>query len=215
MIQRFIFYVIEQAIAALIANPDLLDDLFVETLGLSQEECDAIKASFAAKPPTLAHGYARSDSEFPLISITLGGENGLTTYLGDDAIDEDEGDDEGEEAKSKVWDHSFPIYCYAQHPDITTYLYEIVKQAMALNTEFFASKNLWDIGLAGADLAPDPRYAPEVLFMRVLTFRCNDEFKVVKKGSLIGKAFKVSGIHVDNSGSPRDVGDVKTNVKVR
>ena len=68
----------------------------------------------------------------------------------------------------------------------------------------------FEIKISGGDMAPDPRYMPEHLFVRQIKFGCNREFLRTDLATLRQKAFTVSGIHVDSSGSPSDVGDVKT-----
>lgn len=217
MIERHLKTVIDNAFAQIQKVPELLDDLFVEQLDLEQNEVDVVKKLFFQAAPTVIHGYPRSDHEFPLVSITLGNESAQSDFLGNEATTEDDPNEPDfmEDASSNFWDHSYKIYCYTQHPDYTRYLYEVVKQALVLNIpDFFKEKNLWNVSIVGSELAPDARYAPEILFLRLITFRCNDEFKVVKKGSRTGKAFRVSGISVDKSGSSSDVGGVKTNVKV-
>ncbi len=72
----------------------------------------------------------------------------------------------------------------------------------------------YEFHLSGMDLAPDPKYLPEHLFGRVLTFSCRREFQTINRGARLWKAFKVSGIHIDKSGSPSEIGDVKTKVGI-
>lgn len=219
MIQRFVHTVLKTALAAIKDDPTLLDKLFRDELELEVEEVAAIKTFFAAQPPNVIMGYPRQDSAFPLYAIIMGSEGEKTNFIGDDGhtvgdFDEEAGDpDIGEERIAAMWQHAFLVHCYTEHPDATSYIYEVAKFALFANANnFFTAKGLSGISISGMDLAPDARYVPEHLFLRQLTFRADKEFNLPNPRSKIGKAFKVAGIHVDNSGSPSDVGGVKTKI---
>lgn len=220
MIQRYLFTILDQALTNVKGKdgPEILTDIFQKTLGLEPEEVASIIKYFAATDIALKQSFARQDDAFPMLSITLANESGETMFLANEGATEDDPEepDFAEDVTSNVWNHTFQIYCYAQHPDVAEYLYQIAKQAISLNlNSFLADKGLWNVTLNGMDLAPDQRYTPEILFLRALAFRCNDEFRLVHVGSRAGKAFKVTGIAVDKSGSSSDVGGVKTLVKVK
>jgi len=212
MIQRLLYKRLIEGVAKFKAQPELFDKLFGDLFELDPPEIAAIKMAFAAKPPHVIHGYARSESEFPLYSIILSGERETDHYLSDDAgmvMDTDD-DDFGADRLSALWESTFQILCYTEHPDLTVYYYEIAKSILIVS-DFF-TYGILDFDMSGMDLNPDPRYIPEHLFVRQLTFRAKYEFERIDEGSKFGKAFKVAGIHVDKSGSASDVGPVKTRV---
>lgn len=213
MIQRLLYDTLKAGIETIHADMKILEQLFGDMFELSDEEIEGIKTAFTTKPPNVIHGYARTDSDFPLYSIVLGNEGEAETYLGDVAgmVDDPSSEDFGTDVLSSIWESTFQILCYTEHPDLTVYYYEIAKSIL-LAADLY-SWGVVDWSLSGMDLAPDPRYIPEHLFARQLTFRGQYEFQRFDRGSRLGKAFKVAGIHVDKSGSPSDVGGVKTLVE--
>lgn len=215
MIQRFLFLALKDGIDQIKADPTILEQLFEELYELDPTEVDAIKTHFEAKPPKVIHGYAPRDVEAPVYSIVLMADGETETFLNNDApqITDIENPDFGADVKSSIWQSTYHVLTYAEHPDVTSYYYEIAKSILLASTDFFADRDLFDIQMSGQDLAPDPRYIPEHLFARRLVFTCDREFARVDRDSKAGKAFKVGGIHIDKSGSPSGVGGVKTLVE--
>ena len=215
MIQRFIFLALKDGIDQITEDLTLLELLFEDLYELDPKEVEAIKTHFASKPPTVIHGYAPRDVVLPVYSIILGNEAESERFLNDDApqITDPEDPDFGADVKSSIWDHTYHILTYAEHPDVTSYYYEIAKSILLSSNDFFVERDLFDIRMSGQDLAPDPRYMPEHAFARRLAFSCDREFRRVDRDSKAGKAFKVAGIHIDKSGSDSDVGGVKTLVE--
>lgn len=220
MIQRYLYTAIQTGINAVAADPEILDNLFQEQYDLSDTEMAAIKTSFVDDPVTVSHGYARTSDSFPRINIVLSSDSESDPYLGDDAgmvgeDDDDDDDDEefGSEITGSMWTAAFQFQCYAGHPDIAIYLYELTKDIIFAALPYFKSVGLQKLGISGGDLALDARYVPAHLFARQVTFRCRYEFTHVDRDSRLGKAFAVAGIHIDSSGSPGradEIGNVKT-----
>lgn len=210
MIQRFLYTTLTAGLETIQNDLTLLDELFREFYELSREESEAIKTAFQTKPPGVIHGYARSETDFPVYSIVLQNEAESEHFVGDDAgmIDDTDDPDFGADCKSTIWEHHYQILCYTEHPDLTLYYYEIAKAILL--TANLPSYGLHLVHLSGADLMPDPKYLPEHLFVRVLMFQASREFMHIDRDSKLGKAFRVRGIHVDEAGSPSDVGGVKT-----
>ena len=217
MIQRLLYTAMIRGLEAIKADPTILDDLFLENYELTQTEVDGIKVFFAAKPPTVVHGYARSDQEPPLYSIILAAEREADAVIGDEAgIEEDAMDpDFGADQYTALWEHTFHLMCLAEHPDVCTYLYEVAKAIILLAKPTFIPFGVYGLTLSGQDLAPDPRYVPEHFFVRQLVISCRAELLTTAKSTALSKAFKVAGIHIDKSGSPSDVGGVKTLVTIK
>jgi hypothetical protein len=216
MIQRLLYTALTRGLDAIKADPTILDDLFLDNYELGQTEVDGIKAFFAAKPPTVVHGYARSDQEPPLYSIILASEREADAVIGDEAgmVDDVEDPDFGSDQYAALWEHTFHIMCLAEHPDVCTYLYEVAKATILQAKPTFIPFGVYGLTLSGQDLAPDPRYVPEHFFVRQLVVSCRAELLTTAKSTKLEKAFQVAGIHVDKSGSPSDVGGVKTLVTI-
>lgn len=215
MIERLIYRVLKDGIAQLAANPAILEDLFIGQHGLTAAEFASIKKLFLAQPPGVHHGYAHTENNFPLYAIILDSEGESTAFLAADAAPLPEDDpDYPSDVSSALWRHNYSILTYAEHPDVALYYYEIAKTIMFAARDFFVNESgLFNLVLSGMDFAPDPRYLPEHLFLRRLSFQCESEFQRVVTGKNL-KAFKVRGIAVDSSGSPSDVGGVPTLVTV-
>lgn len=212
MIQRFIYNVLNDGVSQVTEDPTIIEQLFDEVYGLSETEIEAIKTHWQAKPPTVKHGYAPRDVEVPVYSIILENETEALTYLGNEAgqIEDPEHPDFRADIKSSIWQHNYGILIYTEHPDVTSYYYEIAKSILLAGNAYFTEQGLFEIDVSGADLAPDPRYIPEHLFARRITFACQREFERIDRESKRTKYTGIDGIHIDKAGSPRDVGAVKT-----
>jgi hypothetical protein len=212
MLQRLIYSVLKSGIQAAVNDPAILEELFGDELLLSDTEVAAIKTFFQT-PPDVIHGYARHDAHFPIYAVVLADESEDELVTADEAGVVDDGDDFGADVLESIWAHTFMVLCYAEHPDVTTYMYDLAKYIFMLGRRYLVNHEeagITTVQFSGGDLAPDPRYLPQHLFLRQLTIKMGSEFARVDHESRLGKAFKVSGIHIDSSGSPSDVGGVQT-----
>ena len=216
MIQRLLYTALMNGLAAIKADPTILDDLFLSNYELTTTEVEGIKTFFATRPPTVVHGYARQDQEPPLYSIILAAEREADAVMHDDAgsVTDTMDADFGADQYTALWEHTFHIMCITEHPDVCTYLYEVAKAIILQAKPTFIGFGVYGLTLSGMDLAPDPRYVPEHFFVRQLVVSCRAELLTTAKATKLGKAFKVAGIHVDKSGSPSDVGGVKTLITI-
>jgi len=212
MIQRYLFTALQQGLAAIALDPTILDELFSNLYALDSPELIAIKKFFVETPPTIYHGYARTDYQFPLYSIVLKREGESQMFIGDEAgIITDEDDPEyGSDAHAAIWKHQYDVLCVAKHPDASLYLYEVAKAIILEAFPYLIDQNIWAIKVSGSDLHPESDYLPAYLFTRVLTFECEHEFNQTIIGSKLGKAFRVTGIFGDEGGTLAEVGGVKT-----
>lgn len=212
MIQRFVHNALTSGFAAIARDITILEDFFLNEYELEREEVAAIRKFFENSPPDIIHGFPRSNTKVPCVAIILGQEGESTNFIGDDGgIDEDpDSETFGADIETALWRHTFQLMVCAEHPDVALYYYELVKHIMLTAGDYFVEKGMLGFEFAGADLMPDPRYAPENLWVRQLTFTAQREFQNLDKSSRLGKAFKVAGIHIDKSGSSGDVGGVKT-----
>jgi hypothetical protein len=212
MIHRLLYTTLQQGVQQFLGNLSLLEDIFLWDYDLEQSEMDLIKKYFVEHPPVVINGYMRRDAVFPSVAIVLGQEQETDKFIGDHAgiLDEENEEHNGADIKGSIWDYVYHIFIYTEHPDITAYYYEIMKAILILNLPVFYKYGLFDVAFSGQDLAPDVQYLPEHLFVRQLQMSCRRESNHVDQGSRLGKAYKVTGIAIDRSGSPRDPGEVKT-----
>ena len=216
MIQRLLYKALTKGWEAIKADPTIIDDLFANNFELDQDEVNAIKTFLAAKPPTIVHGYARTDQAPPLISILLTGEREADSVLGDEAGDVTTLDDPdfGSSQYAAFWECNYSLVHMAEHPDVCQYIYELSKSIIMAAKPTFIPYGVYGMQVSGSDLSPDPRYMPEHFFVRQLTISCRAELLTVDKESKLGKVYKVGGIHVDNSSSNEEIGGVKALITV-
>jgi hypothetical protein len=208
MIQRFLFSALKQGIDAITEDVTLLEAIF-ENYELAEGEVESMKTLWANKPPIVRHNFARPDDSFPLFALVLVDERETDTVLADDGGIVEEEDDPlfGADIKTSFWSHNYQVLIYTDHPDATLYWYEVAKSIL-LEAQLH-NFGIYDLMLSGGDVMPDPDYIPSHLFVRRLTIKASREFQRVVHSSRLGKAFKVTGIHVDKSGALGDPG-VKT-----
>lgn len=209
MIQRILFSVLKQGVDAILENPQLIDDIFVDA-ELSETELEAIKTLWAAKPPTVKHQYAHTDDDFPIYALILQNEEEAELFLADDGGMIEVVDDPlyGADIKVSNWNHTYQVWVYTEHPDHTVYNYEIAK-SIFINANL-AQYGLFRLHFSGGDMPIDPRFEPAHAIVRHFTIKASREFRRIDRDSRLGKAFRVEGIHIDKSGSSSDVGGVKT-----
>lgn len=176
-----------------------------------------------ARPPTLIHGYARPGGPFPCWALTLGSERTAREYLGDDAVPLDEDGDRfldpetGDVVDLKIRrvNYNFNILVISDHPDITVYYYQLLKNILLSQYRITPDNELDDLDLSGQDMAPDPRYLPSDVFARILTVTVDfDECWTEPIDG--GFAQTVGAIAIDDTGenvtSGDDVGSVTAKV---
>jgi len=212
MIHRYINSILTAGIAAYKADPRLVDDLFENLYDLEDTEVEAIKTYFADKGLNVYNGFPRLDSKIPFVAIILAGENEAETFLGNyvGMVDDDGDTLYGADIEGSFWNHVYHLPVVSEHPDVTSYMYELVKMALLVGLSVLSDKGCFQYSFSGADLAPDPRYIPARMFVRQLTFSCERQFARLDRDSRLSKAFAVAGLHVDSSGSSGSVGGVKT-----
>jgi hypothetical protein len=212
MIHRYIHHILTTGVALYKADTRLVDDLFQELYELETTEIAAIKTYFLANGLNVYNGYPRRDSKIPYVAIILAQETESETFIGDYAgmITEDGHALYGADVEGSIWNHVFHLPIVSEHPDVTSYYYELVKTLLLVGLRYLTDQECFQFSFSGMDLAPDPKYIPEHLFVRQLVFSCQRQFSRIDRDSRLTKAFQVAGIHIDSSGSPSDVGGVET-----
>lgn len=214
MIHRLLHTILTAGVTTISNDITILNELFERNFALKDPEVDAVKEYFLAHPPEVINGYARKDSAFPLIAIVLANEGESQSFLADEAgpILDPDSPYVNSDITSAIWAHTYNFLIYSDHPDITVYYYEIVKLILLGGLPVLIDDGCFEFELSGGDLSPDPKYLPEHLFGRQITFSCQREFQIVDRDSRLLKAFRLGGIYVDSSGSPSDSEVSKSNI---
>lgn len=216
MIGRLVKKILEVGFAAIKVDPTLVEGHFLEEMGLSAEEVATVVQLLQEKPLAVKAGYARSNEDFPMLSVVLGQEGEERNVIGDDAgmIDDEEDEDYGADLKASFWSHNYSVLVYAEHPDVCEYVYEVAKLLLlqAVTAGLFLERDAFNLKLTGAELAPDSRWMPEHLFMRRLTVSCSRSLEWLDRTGRLGTILKVGGLHIAG-GAKSDPLDVKALVK--
>jgi hypothetical protein len=228
MAERAIFTAISNGLEAFTDKPALFERFLTDNLRLSATEAAKAKLYFEggtsgsetidARPPTLVHGYARTGGPFPCWAMTLGAETIEQDYLGKDApfLDSDGENfydpDTGQVVDPKVRriQYRFDIMVISDHPDITVYYYHLLKYIIFSQQANLEEADVEDLGFTGQDMAPDPRYLPSDVFVRMLSLTVSaDECWTA---AIPGFTQNVGSIAIDDTGLGATEGDSASSV---
>jgi len=186
MNERLFYTVVKDGLQEFIDSPARLEMFFRREHGLTEAEAQLVRAYFTMRPeeganggpPNLIHGYPRSTGPFPCWAILLMGDRSRQRFLGDDAgtaepmDDEEDLDEHAAIPLVRLAEYTIAIDTFVpDSPDICLYYYHLLRHIIfqAVPT-FQASPNyLQNIEFSGMDLAPDPKYLPENMWIRRLT----------------------------------------------
>lgn len=204
MFERVLYDVLADSLARLVDNPAALD-AFLDRLPLQGDEERAgvrdLVLGFAGADRPVIHGYARADTVFPVWSIVLASENESLRALGDETGDDD---DDGQPIRASVWDSTFQVLVYSQHPDVTLYLYQLLRAVMiSRRVELVQRSGAMNVTtLSGAELSPDRLWLPEFLFVRALTLTAQATveglFNLQANDAQTSTARRIVGVHVED-----------------
>lgn len=159
-----------------LSNVDNQDDLerffahFFDPMIGAEERATYVR-DFQEKPPTVVQGYPRANAaRFPCWSIVLEDEKEAEGALGHfiGRYQPEESTDLAEEFLGAMFDQTYGIYVYAEHPDVCGYLYHLAKFILLGSHETLEECGIIDPEFSGGELAPDEGYLPENMFVRVL-----------------------------------------------
>jgi len=225
MVERIIFNVIKDGLAYYKGDDGQRFERFLlNELRLTADEAARARIYFAggitedgdtfeARPPTLQHGYARTGGPFPCWALILGSERESGTYLEDNAefldsagmLTRDPETGEVLDTKIRRVTYTYQIHVIADHPDITLYYYHLLKRIILAQHNEFTKNDLDPPLVSGADLAPDPRYLPNDIFIRQVILEIDGDECWTEH--LDGYANKISGIAIDDTGEGRTAGE--------
>lgn len=167
MIQRRLYLILQQGLAAFAKDPSLYNVVFGQYLGLGDKEVASIRATLTRSPIRVQHGYPHKDISTPLVAIILQAESQSQKYLGDSGYLPLG----GEVGAGSLWENSYQLMVYSENIDLTSHIYELVKAIFIMSHNVLARWGIIAPSFTGMDLAPDPRYIPENLFCRVFGIR--------------------------------------------
>ena len=154
--------VLRQGVSAISADLSLLDDILAD---LSAADLTSIKTYWASHEPTVLSGYARAEGPFPCMAITLVSEEIAQDYVGVGQEAHFLGSAKtGTKYKRRV-SGTYGVMVYGEHPDIVACYYRIARRILNVGVWRLLEGGLNEPIISGADLMPDPRYAPDNLFV--------------------------------------------------
>lgn len=203
-IERLIFDILKENIDALKLKPQVFEDFIFRGVQ-NRDEAQRAREYFEKHPPTVIQGYPRTDSYFPCYAITLGTESVAQDYIGEDAFNTDilgdafiDDDGYAKDCHIRRWAHNFDVFTYVDHPDVCLYYYNLAKKILISNKNRFISQDLDNISYNGADMAPDPRYSPEFLFVRRLSLSLQSDWDYTDDENPLFEGYSVEGISVSD-----------------
>lgn len=219
MLERRLFEVLDSGRTHINENPTFIDQFFCG-LGLTPAEAASIRTYWLNQDKfwrvgldneayeqvvgvNIAHQFPRQGDQpqFPGWFIVLMDDKEVDDrgrYLGDE-LDDVSFNGQLTSLTGSIKQKTFGIFTYATNPDVCIYYYELCRFFLHRNRDYLKGPDIGvlDTAFSGGDMAPDPRYAPENMFVRRFTI----ETKVLEgfqKADQEERAFKVGGAWVRN-----------------
>ena len=218
MLERLIYRILDEGRTHINEDPSFIEQYFCQ-FDLMPQETAAIRDYWLSKrfhrrnldntayePVTgvnIVHQYPRisEQPQFPCWAIVLVGENehdDKGRFLGND-LDDIIFDGELVSQDGSVLKKTYAVFTYSDNPDVTLYYYELSKCFLRRARDILASaeNGVLDTAFSGNDMAPDPRYEPEHMFVRRLQIET-----MILEGAVRSpqpeRAFQVGGAFVRN-----------------
>jgi hypothetical protein len=172
--RRVIFHILTEGFELLREDEATVDRIFRR---YSFEEREAIKTNLRDAPPSVIHGYARKGSKAPLISIVTNDDKTEQSYLGDfmgieepDYFGQDPRGSEKVLVSGSRVQTGLEIWIFTEHPDVLFYHYALTWVLLHASRIVLETLGLTPGEMAGGDVAPDPRFMPDFIYVRRITF---------------------------------------------
>lgn len=167
LVDRILYRLLQTTVAWFVANPDecrrYFSHFFDQTV--SVEERETFVQNFLAFPPRVVLSYPRTGAQFPCYAIVMSSESESDSFLGDHVGADSE---EGIEFTGEMFSAAFTVFVYAEHPDVTAYLYQLAKSIVSAGKKHLLASGVHSISMSGSELQPDEFYMPENMFVRQL-----------------------------------------------
>lgn len=174
--ERLIRQVLLDEVERLSKDEDELRRLFEHffTPTTSAAERESYVNNFLASPPRVVMGYPRATGDMPVFAIILTsddeeeGDQVLSDYVGETRPGENPPGGEDQEYEGIFCTQVNSIQIFAEHPDVTLYLYHFAKLALVGAREALHNAGMISPSYSGAELSPHDIYLPDNIFGRVL-----------------------------------------------
>lgn len=186
MIERFIYDILQQRIAALAASRRLFRKTMSELGVESNDEINLVFDRFSANPPRVQHAYPRKDITPPIYAIILGRRRKAMQFIGEHghAATADEARVLGSErfedtdVVSSIMAHNLKLWTVTDDPTYTIHYEGLLSAMLDAATEEMTAFGLSDFTTTAGDISPMETYLPHHLFVRETIFECQVEFNV-------------------------------------
>ncbi len=137
---------------------------------ISTAERESYVHNFQREPPHVRLGYPRTGAKFPAMCVIMErdtmDQEALGKYLGQTQP----GDplEEAEEYTGSMFEQTYGIYIYAQHPDVCLYHYHLAKAILLGSHITLQQCGIIDPQFDGNEMMPQDEYLPENMFVRRL-----------------------------------------------
>lgn len=201
--ERLIRAVLEAEVERLAADEDELRRFFSHFFDptSSATERDTYVSNFIAAPPNVTLGYPRHTADLPIMAITLTsdeeeeGDQVLGNYMGTTLPEERPPGGVDQEYEGIISTQMNSITVFAQHPDVTLYLYHFARLVLVGAREALHQAGMISPTFSGAELSPQDVYLPDNVFARVLNVHYKTTMTVPKLFSYRdGRRLRVTGI---------------------
>lgn len=160
---------------------------------ITAEERNQFVDRFLSHTPKAQLGYARPSTEFPYWGITLNDESEEDSFLGDfEGVDLEE----KVEYHGALFNSVYNVYIYTNHPDVTSYQFQLAKSIVIGGKKWLLSQGLQEIQLSGAELNPEFDLFPDAVYIRVLRIRCKANTSVPR--ILLAQNARLGSLHADD-----------------
>lgn len=165
--ERTIMTMLQLGVDAIKADTSVLDSILA---ALPDDVRSKAKDEWSDHHPEVRLGYARADWTLPIFAVTLTSDSTTQDYIGvgEEAFLGDDDEKLGEVLRKRNTG-SFTIFVYTNHPDTCEWWYRVLRRICNVGVRYLIANGLEEPVIGGADLAPDPRYTPENLYMRRVT----------------------------------------------
>jgi hypothetical protein len=173
--RRVVYHILRSGFDLLKEDQGWLDRVFSQ---LSKSELGSIKKWLYSRRVNVIHGFARKDSNLPLVSIMVLNETNAQSYLNDHLRIEDSGLDPaylGEVSSFKPQkaivsgarvNAQLEVWVYDESPDTVNYLYRICWVLIHCARDILGARGITAGEMSGGDVRPDPKFLPDFLYVR-------------------------------------------------
>lgn len=220
MLERRIYQVLDAGRELVNEDPKFIVDYFCRQ-GLSDAEAAGIRDYWLRQDEfyrrsldntqyekvvgvNIVHQFPRSSDQpqFPCWAIVLTDERedsgNKSRFLGDE-VDDEVVDGVLTSFSGSVEKKTIAVYTYADSPDVCVYYYQLCKFFLKRARDVLKGPDIGilDSAFSGSDMAPDPRYEPENMFVRRFVIEAT-VLDVVRKSPQEDRAFVLSGAFLRN-----------------